>query len=99
MKSRIFRDLRNRTAVLENEVQRQAFRFIARNERLPMNLRYKAQLELNNFPRAARPANVKNRCILTGRGRGILRDFRMCRYQFRLKALRGDLAGVTKSTW
>jgi small subunit ribosomal protein S14 len=99
MKSRILRDIRNRAAVAANEVQRQAYRYIVRNEQLPARIRLQAQLALNTFPRKTRPAHVKNRCLETGRGRGVLRDFRLCRYQFRLQALRGELPGVMKSTW
>ncbi|WP_454064418.1 type Z 30S ribosomal protein S14 [Candidatus Nitrospira salsa] len=40
-----------------------------------------------------------NRCPLCGRVRGFLRRFRMCRICFRLLSLRGDIPGVTKSSW
>jgi small subunit ribosomal protein S14 len=40
-----------------------------------------------------------NRCELTGRPRGFLRYFRMCRNQFRELALKGQIPGVTKSSW
>lgn len=99
MKSRILRDIRNRSAFAAAEVQRQAYRYITRNETLPIRTRQLAQLALNAMPRETRLVNIKNRCLETGRGRGVLRDFRLCRFQVRLKALRGDLPGVMKSTW
>jgi small subunit ribosomal protein S14 len=40
-----------------------------------------------------------NRCELTGRPRGYMRYFRMCRNQFRDLALKGQVPGVTKSSW
>jgi small subunit ribosomal protein S14 len=40
-----------------------------------------------------------NRCELTGRPRGFMRYFRMCRNQFRDLALKGQIPGVTKSSW
>ncbi len=40
-----------------------------------------------------------NRCSLCGRPRAYLRKFGMCRLCFRLRALRGELPGVTKSSW
>ncbi len=40
-----------------------------------------------------------NRCPLCGRPRGFLRKFGMCRLCFRLRALRGEIPGVTKSSW
>ena len=40
-----------------------------------------------------------NRCELTGRPRGYMRKFRMCRNLFRDLALMGQVPGVTKSSW
>lgn len=40
-----------------------------------------------------------NRCRVCGRPRGFLRDFGICRICFRTLALRGQLPGVTKSSW
>ncbi len=41
----------------------------------------------------------KNRCPICGRPRGFIRYFNMCRLCFREHALRGELAGVKKSSW
>jgi small subunit ribosomal protein S14 len=40
-----------------------------------------------------------NRCPLCGRSRAYLRKFDMCRICFRERALRGEIPGVTKSSW
>jgi small subunit ribosomal protein S14 len=40
-----------------------------------------------------------NRCRLCGSPRGYLRKFAMCRICFRNLALRGEIPGVTKSSW
>ena len=42
---------------------------------------------------------VRNRCRICGRPRGYMRKFDMCRICFREYALRGDIPGVTKSSW
>jgi small subunit ribosomal protein S14 len=42
---------------------------------------------------------VHNRCKVCGRPRGYLRKFGMCRICFRTFALRGQIPGVTKSSW
>ncbi|HEX9591799.1 MAG TPA: type Z 30S ribosomal protein S14 [bacterium] len=53
--------------------------------------------------RASRPAKYKvrdyNRCSRCGRARAYLRLFAMCRICFRELALRGEIQGVTKSSW
>ncbi|MBI2608270.1 MAG: type Z 30S ribosomal protein S14 [Deltaproteobacteria bacterium] len=40
-----------------------------------------------------------HRCKLCGRARGFYKKFELCRICFRKLALRGDLPGVTKSSW
>jgi small subunit ribosomal protein S14 len=40
-----------------------------------------------------------NRCSLCGRPRGYLRKFGICRICFRTLALKGQIPGVTKSSW
>lgn len=41
----------------------------------------------------------RNRCRICGRPRGFLRKFEMCRLCFRQLALKGEIPGVTKSSW
>ena len=41
----------------------------------------------------------RNRCRRCGRPRGYLRKFALCRLCFRELALRGEVAGVIKSSW
>ncbi len=40
-----------------------------------------------------------NRCQVCGRPRAYLRKFGMCRICFRTIAHRGEIPGVTKSSW
>ncbi|MBN1262960.1 MAG: type Z 30S ribosomal protein S14 [Candidatus Pacebacteria bacterium] len=48
----------------------------------------------------AKYANRKrNRCSICGRPRGFLRFFGLCRLCFRRLANKGELPGVTKSSW
>ena len=42
---------------------------------------------------------VRNRCKLCGRPRGYIRRFGLCRICFREQALKGNIPGVTKSSW
>lgn len=41
----------------------------------------------------------RNRCELTGRPRGYMRHFKLCRNMFREFALKGLIPGITKSSW
>ncbi|NLM25750.1 MAG: type Z 30S ribosomal protein S14 [Firmicutes bacterium] len=40
-----------------------------------------------------------NRCRVCGRPRGYMRRFQLCRVCFRNLAHRGEIPGVTKSSW
>ncbi len=54
---------------------------------------------LQKLPRDASPVRMRNRCALTGRSRGYLRDFGLCRIAFREMALAGLIPGIRKSSW
>lgn len=45
------------------------------------------------------PTRVVRRCWRCGRTRGYLRDFGLCRICFRELAEKGDIPGITRSSW
>ncbi|RMG75561.1 MAG: 30S ribosomal protein S14 [Bacteroidetes bacterium] len=51
------------------------------------------------LPRNSSPVRLKNRCKMTGRGRGYLRRFGISRIKFREMALQGKIPGVKKTSW
>ena len=55
--------------------------------------------ELQKLPRDASPVRLHNRCALTGRPRGYIRKFGVCRNVFRELAVEGKIPGVRKSSW
>ena len=69
--ARVLRDMKARNIVKASEIARRAYLYVARNQTLPPQVRYQAQLQLNTYGRYTRPTTVKNRCVETGRGRGI----------------------------
>ncbi len=58
-----------------------------------------ARLKLQKIPRNANLNRVRNRCELTGRPRGVYRDFKLGRSKFRDLANNGLIPGVTKASW
>jgi small subunit ribosomal protein S14 len=54
---------------------------------------------LQKLPRNSSKVRVRNRCNLTGRPRGYMRDFGISRVTFRDMALFGLIPGVTKASW
>ncbi|ABB23082.1 30S ribosomal protein S14 [Pelodictyon luteolum] len=54
---------------------------------------------LRKLPRDSSATRVRNRCVLTGRGRGVYEKFGLCRHMFRKLALEGKIPGVKKASW
>ena len=54
---------------------------------------------LQKLPRNASPIRMHNRCKLTGRPKGYMRQFGISRVTFREMANKGQIPGVTKASW
>lgn len=54
---------------------------------------------LQKLPRNSSPTRRKNRDAITGRPRAYMRKFGVSRITFRELASRGEIPGVTKSSW
>lgn len=54
---------------------------------------------LDKLPRNSSSVRQKNRCALTGRPKGYMRKFGLCRVVFRDMAHSGLIPGVTKASW
>jgi small subunit ribosomal protein S14 len=57
------------------------------------------QRELQSLPRNSAPSRIYRRCFLTGRPRGVYRDFGLSRHVLREMSHECLLPGVTKSSW
>jgi small subunit ribosomal protein S14 len=54
---------------------------------------------LSRLPRNSNPNRQRNRCKLTGRSRGYMRQFGISRITFREMASSGLIPGVKKASW
>ncbi len=54
---------------------------------------------LAKLPRNSSPTRWTNRCIETGRSRSYMRQFGLSRISFREHASKGEIPGITKSSW
>jgi small subunit ribosomal protein S14 len=54
---------------------------------------------LQKLPKNASPIRLHNRCKLTGRPKGYIRQFGISRINFREMANNGLLPGVKKASW
>ena len=56
-------------------------------------------IALDKLPKNASPVRLHNRCKITGRPKGYIRQFGVSRVLFRKMALEGKIPGVTKASW
>ncbi|HDP75053.1 MAG TPA: 30S ribosomal protein S14 [Bacteroidales bacterium] len=54
---------------------------------------------LQKLPRNSNPIRLRNRCMLTGRPRGYMRQFGISRITFREMASKGLIPGIKKASW
>ncbi len=60
---------------------------------------FEAAQKLQSIPRNANPIRLHNRCKITGRPKGYIRQFGISRIQFREMASQGLIPGVRKASW
>lgn len=58
-----------------------------------------ADIALQKLPPNSNPIRMHNRCKLTGRPKGYIRQFGLSRINFREMAMAGLLPGVKKASW
>ncbi|HCD36583.1 30S ribosomal protein S14 [Chlorobium phaeovibrioides] len=86
-----------KSVVARNEKRKRLVeKYAAKREELLKAGDYEA---LRKLPRDSSASRVRNRCVLTGRGRGVYEKFGLCRHMFRKLALEGKLPGVKKASW
>jgi small subunit ribosomal protein S14 len=80
--------------------ERKKVRLVAKYADLRKQLKAEGRWdELDELPRNSNPIRLHNRCQLTGRPKGYMRYFGLCRVKFRDMALEGKIPGVTKASW
>jgi small subunit ribosomal protein S14 len=97
--SKIARNEYRKRLVEKYKDKRAELKAIIGDPKVSEESRLEAYRALRRLPRDSSPTRVRNRCNVTGRPRGYYRKFGLSRIAMRDLALRGDLPGVTKSSW
>nr|AKI85094.1 ribosomal protein S14 [Geranium phaeum] len=92
-------DHRRRLLYNKYEMRRNLYKALCRDPSLPSDMRDAYRCKLSTLPRNSSVTRIRNRCIFSGRPRGVYRKFRMSRIVFRELANNGELLGVTKASW
>jgi small subunit ribosomal protein S14 len=86
-KSNIARDAKRKKMILKYEDKRNELKELGDRD------------GLHKLPRNSSPTRLKNRCTETGRPHAYMRQFGLSRLSFREHASKGEIPGVTKSSW
>ena len=95
----VARNLKRRRLVAKYETKRRKLKKMLLDPNLKPQEKEQIQRAIRRMPRDSSRTRASIRCALTGRSRGCYRKFQLSRIAFREAALRGDLPGVTKSSW
>jgi small subunit ribosomal protein S14 len=98
-KSMVLKNEERKKLTAKYRTKRMDLKAIIKNPATSAEDRAAAQVKLGKMPRDTNPIRVVLRCFVTGRPRGNLRKFGLCRMVFRDKALAGELTGVVKASW
>lgn len=98
-KSKIARNKQREAVVARYAERRKELKAIIKNPATSFEDREAAVRELSRQPRNASATRVRSRDVVDGRPRGVLSKFGLSRVRFRDMAHRGELPGVSKSSW
>ena len=97
--SMINRDIKRKKIAKKFETKRAALKKTISNPKSSYEEKADAQVQLQKLPRDASPVRYRNRDSIDGRPRGNLSRYGISRVRFRDMAHRGELPGITKSSW
>ncbi len=98
-KSSIDKNIKRRKLVQRYAAKRARLLAVANDRTRPPEERFAVRLKLAELPRNSAKVRIRNRCELSGRPRGVYRQFRLSRIALRDLALNGQIPGMVKSSW
>ena len=91
-------DKKKRKLFNKYEKEKKILQYIINNLNLSKNVRKYAFQKLKQIPRNSSKARIVNRCIVTGRAKGVFSEFGLSRIKFRELVQTGALPGFRKSS-
>ena len=98
-KSSVEKEKRKARTLAKYAAKRNNLRAVIKSPHSSLEEKLAAQASLQKLPRDSMRARKRNRCLITGRVRGFIREWGLSRIQFRSMAHRALLPGVQKSSW
>ena len=98
-KAKISQNNKRKKLAAKYAKKRAALTAIVKSETASDEDKHEAMLKLGKLPRNSSPVRIRNRCVVSGRPRGYYRKFGLSRIALRELGLRGEVPGLTKSSW
>lgn len=98
-KSKVVRNNQRRDVVARYADRRAELKRVIASPASTPSDRAEAQRDLQRLPRDASPTRLRNRDLVDGRPRGMVGKVELSRIRFRDMVHRGQLPGITKSSW
>ena len=95
----IEKNKKRRKLVDRYAAKRAELKEIINNRDLPIEERFRAQLQLSDLPRNSAKTRLRNRCAVTGRPRAYYRKLGVSRIALRDLGSVGQIPGLVKSSW
>ncbi len=96
---KIQKDKRQRKLVKRHKAKRDILRAQIRDPELSFEEKLIAQRKMQNLPKDSNRCRLRNRCLITGRSRGVYRKFGLGRTKLRENAMVGNIPGLKKASW
>lgn len=97
--SMVNRDAKRTKLVKKYADKREALKAIISSPTASYDEKMDAVVKLQKLPRDSSPSRQRNRCVLTGRSRGVYAKFGLGRNKLREATMRGDVPGLRKASW
>lgn len=96
---KVEKNKRQHKLVDKYKVKRNKLREKIRDQNTSFEEKIEARAEMDKLPRDASPSRLRNRCLVTGRSRGVYRKFGLGRNKLREYAMQGLIPGLRKASW
>ena len=96
---KVEKDKRQRKLVAKYRAKRAELRAKIRDKDLSFEEKLIAQQQMQSLPRDSNRVRLRNRCIITGRSRGVYSKFGLGRNKLRELAMVGSIPGLRMASW
>ncbi len=97
--SAVEKNKRREVMVKRYATRRARLKAIVMDQKVSLEERFKASVQLAGLPRNSAKVRVRNRCEVSGRPRAYYRKLKMSRIALRELGSVGHIPGIVKSSW